>query len=443
MEKATSPPPAAAAGPTLFMEPVQQQQEVLQAEEVLRAEEQTQQVPELPATREADLCQMEGLKEQQLSVQEAGPLVPRQAGETNMTDPRQANRPQQEHQPLVLCKHLGSAAQIPQPRQQQDLDPLPSSPNKDSGARPVVAEGRLCPGDQQQQPPVQTESTAVTYSAHLAAAAQPQQPHHQSTHEPWGGVSCCELWSVCAYAVQGVVQQVCGGTPPSPGGLDACLAAVQLHGFLVRLAAGWWANPGAALEWLAAGFPQLSSAIPAVGRVLGQGKGGPGSGKENGICPGKAVASGAHGSRTSAVYLTEAQLQCCLRRLSGALKQAGADEQAIQQLCSLAHDRVAAEQACASSSAAAPGLTASTRPFCRETAAGCCSDVGCMWKQGGTPPARPSVLQPCLPCSAGRSTRQLMIAVAGAEGLALLGVSAQCLAGWVCTAMGVRHVLSE
>jgi hypothetical protein len=292
---------------------------------------------------------------------------------------------------------------------------------------------------------VHIQSTAVLNTAHLAAAAQPEQPHHQRSQEPWGGLSCFELWSACAYAVQGVVQQVCGGTPPSPGGLDACLAAVQLHGFLVRLAAGWWANPGAALEWLAAGFPQLSSAVPAVGRVLGQGKGGPGSENDNGTCPGKAVASGAHGSRTSAVHLAEAQLQYCLGRLSGALQQAGADEQAIQQLCSLAHDRVAAEQACASGSAAAPDVTASTGQFCRETAAaGCCSDVSCMWKQGGMATAGPEgVVQPCLPCSAGRFSHQLMIAVAGAEGLALLGASARCLANWLCMAMGVRHILSE
>jgi hypothetical protein len=51
------------------------------------------------------------------------------------------------------------------------------------------------------------------------------------------------------------------------------------------------------------------------------------------------------------------------------------------------------------------------------------------------------VLQPCLPCSAGRCSHQLMIAVAGAEGLALLGVSAQCLAAWVCMAMGVRPAI--
>jgi hypothetical protein len=302
-----------------------------------------------------------------------------------------------------------------------------------------------CPAGPQQTQPHQVLMQAADASAQQQAkVTAPTAQHHQRTHEPWGGLSCYELWSACAYAVQGVVQQVCGGTPPSPGGLDACLAAVQLHGFLVRLAAGWWANPGAALEWLAAGFPQLSSAVPAVGRALNAARSccraGTSSGRKR-FKPDATNAPAAHNFKDGSTHhLSPSQLQHSLHRLSDALQQAGADEQAVGELLSSVQGQLDTERACASRCSAAlhQGIMS------EKTCSGAISR-GTKRSLDGVPVTTAGCVGhtlPCKSCLSGRCHQQLVIATAGAEGLGLLGVEYQCLVTWVGMAMGTSAAAS-
>jgi hypothetical protein len=275
-----------------------------------------------------------------------------------------------------------------------------------------------------------------------ATQQQPQLQHHHP--EPWGGLSCYELWSACAYAVQGVVGACVGECPPQPGGLEFSLASLELHGFLVRLAAGWWSNPGTALRWLAAGLPGLSTDVPAEGRVLeaeqpdsscGQGVGRSASGMDA-VDTNLTDRSGDRVKPSPKAHLSTTQLQYCLGRLSDVLQQAGASEEAARQVCTSVQERLAAERACASrctSGAAAHEYTTSTQMTNALTDD---SNSGC---RGPTAPALCIGGQgPCKPCMSGRCSHQLMIAIAGAEGLAMLGVSCQCLVDWVYVAMGIN-----
>jgi hypothetical protein len=293
-----------------------------------------------------------------------------------------------------------------------------------------------CPAGPQQTQPHQVLMQAADASAQQQAkVTAPTAQQQQRTHEPWGGLSCYELWSACAYAVQGVVQQVCGGTPPSPGGLDACLAAVQLHGFLIRLAAGWWADPGAALEWLAAGFPQLSSAVPAVGRVLEAAQ----AVHCCGLNPDTiANMSGSNTSRKgeSNPHLSSQQLQYCLHCLSDTLQRAGASEQEILHLLSSVAGQLGTERACASRCIAALHQGVMSEKTCRGAI-----NRGSKRSLDGDPVttagcAGHTLL--CKPCLSGRCHQQLVIAVAGAEGLGLLGVGHVCLVDWVSNAMALE-----
>jgi hypothetical protein len=293
-----------------------------------------------------------------------------------------------------------------------------------------------CAGHQQpQQGQVLIQKADASAQQQAKVAAPTAQQHHQSTHEPWGGLSCYELWSACAYAVQGVVQQVCGGTPPSQAGLDACLAAVQLHGFLIRLAAGWWADPGAALEWLPAGFPQLSTAVPAMGRVLESAQAVHCCGLNSDTI---ANMSGSNTSRKgeSNPHLSSQQLQYCLHCLSDTLQPAGASEQETLHLLSSVAGQLGTERACASRCIAALHQGVMSEKTC----SGAISR-GTKRSLDGMPVTTAGCAGhtlPCKPCLSGRCHQQLVIAVAGAEGLGLLGVGHVCLVDWVSNAMALE-----
>jgi hypothetical protein len=367
---------------------------------------------------------------QQASELQGGFHQQQQTGECSVSGIKQ----EPEQQAWVPCQ-MGT--QGPQPQQTacagHKKDVAGQHPKAISDVEMTCPAGLQQP--QQRKVLMQKADASAQQQAKVTA---PTAQHHQSTHEPWVGLSCCQLWSACAYAVQGVVQQVCGGTPPSPGGLDACLAAVQLHGFLVRLAAGWWADPGAALEWLAAGFTQLSTAVPAVGRVLQAARN---SGRKE-LKPSATNAPPAHDAKyDSAHHLSPSQLQSCLHRLSGTLQQAGASEQEIGHLLSSVQGQLDTERACASRCSAA-----GTRQgiMSEKTGRGAISR-GSNHSLDGIPVttagcAGHTLL--CKPCLSGRCHQQLVIATAGAEGLGLLGVEYQCLVAWVGMAMGTSAAAS-